>query len=196
MTPFQTFLASHGYQFQIQRNGSTVAELKGLPNNDQGDSRKYVGFMPGSDVATGDWLINPSNERFLVVDTVTTYFFGKPSELKAYVETENEHAHKSSGATNIFNIANATGSVIGTQSTVTLNYTHSIQQAKEQIESSDTADKEELRQVITLLEMVVNNQVPPQKGLFSKFADVIQRNSWLTGSITSALLSWLLTQVH
>lgn len=65
----------------------------------------------------------------------------------------------------------------------------------EQIENSTSPDKEELQQIINLLEMVLNNQVPAQKGLLSKFSAVLERNSWITGSIASALLSWLTTQI-
>lgn len=94
---------------------------------------------------------------------------------------------------NVFNIENATNSVIGTQANVTMNIEHSIQEAKEQINSSTSEDKEELHQIISLLEMVVNNQIPAQKGLLSKFSATIQRNSWIASPITSIFLKWLTT---
>lgn len=95
----------------------------------------------------------------------------------------------------MFNIGNAYGSVIGTQQNVSLNYENSLQAAKEQLESSDSPDKEELQHIISLLEMITRNQLPPQKGLLSKFSAVMERNSWITGTVTSALLSWLTSQI-
>ena len=194
MTPAQQFINDRGIVFKVERNGSIMSELKGLPNHEKSTSRKYIGFMPGSDVQAGDWIINPANERLYISDTVTDFFLQEKNQLKAYYLTAMEHNAKAEKATAIFNIGNATNSVIGMQSTITMNINSSIQEAKRQIASSDSNDKEELQQIISLLEMVVNNQVPAQKGLFSKFSAVMERNSWRTGTISSVLLNWLLTQ--
>lgn len=94
---------------------------------------------------------------------------------------------------NIFNIENATNSVIGMQSNVTLNVNDTIRKTREQIDSCDSDDKSELHQIITLLEMVINNQIPATKGLLSKFSAVIQRNSWIASPVTSVILHWLTT---
>ena len=95
----------------------------------------------------------------------------------------------------VFNIGTAYGSVIGTQQSVTVNYKDSLRATKKQIEDSDSPDKEELQQIISLLEMMVNNQLPPQKGLLSKFSAVLERNSWITSPIASVLISWLTSQI-
>lgn len=195
MTPAQTFIKQRGINFHIERNGCIISDLKGLPNHEQSTSKAYIGFLPGSDVVVGDWLINPSNERFYVHDTITDYFMGTVSQLKAYYQTVSEY-NSTSAATNIFNIGTANGSVIGTQANVLLNYNDSLQNAKKLIASTDSPDKEDLQQIIALLEMVVNNHVIPQKGLFSKFSDVMERNSWITSAISSTLLGWLMSQIH
>ncbi len=120
---------------------------------------------------------------------------GRPYQLKCFIETFTEYNSQKQTASSIFNIGTAYGSVIGTQSTVNMTYNESIQNAKQQLEASNSPDKEELTQVINLLEMIVNNQVPAQKGIFSRFSAVLERNSWITGSITSALLGWLTSQI-
>lgn len=195
MTPTQTFITGRGIMFRVERNGCIISEIQGLPNHEKSTSKAYVGFMPKSDVVSGDWIINPANEKLYVKDTATDFFMGEASQLKAYYQTVAEY-NSTTTATNIFNIGTANGSIIGTQANVTLNYNESIQNAKEQIASSDSPDKEELQQIISLLEMVVNNQVPPQKGLFSKFSAVMERNSWITSAISSTLLGWLMSQIH
>lgn len=195
MTPAQTFINQRGIIFRIERNGCIVSNLKGLPNHEQSTSKAYIGFLPGSDVVVGDWLINPSNERFYVQDTITDYFMGTASQLKAYYQTVSEY-NSTSEATNIFNIGTANGSIIGTQANVLLNYNDCLQNIKNQIASTNSPDKEELQQLISLLEMIVNNHVTPQKGLFSKFSDVMERNSWITSAISSTLLGWLMSQIH
>lgn len=195
MTPAQSFIESRGIMFEIERSGNIVSESKGLPNHEKSTSKAYIGFFPEENILVGDWLINPSGERFYVIDTITQYSFGKPNQLKAYYQTLSEYNSAKTASSTIFNIENATGSIIGTQSNFTMNYSDSIHQVKEQIENSTSPDKEELQQIINLLEMVLNNQVPAQKGLLSKFSAVLERNSWITGSIASALLSWLTTQI-
>ena len=195
MTPAQTFIKQRGIIFHVERNGHIISDLKGLPNHEQSTSKAYIGFLPNSDVTVGDWLINPSNERFYVKDTITDFFLGEASQLKAYYQTASE-VNSSPSATTIFNIGTANGSVIGSQSNVILNYNEALQGIKEQVASTTSSDREELQQIVTLLEMVVNNQVPPQKGLLSKFSAVMERNSWITSAISSTLLGWLTSQIH
>lgn len=94
-------------------------------------------------------------------------------------------------ANNVFHIQNATNSVIGTQANVVMNISTAIQETRKQIDSSNSDDKAELHQIINLLEMITNDQLPAQKGVLSKFSATIQKNSWITSPIMSILLNWL-----
>lgn len=191
------FIESRGIQFQIERNGAIVSDALGLPNHESSTNKAYIGMLNGVDVEVGDWLTNPSNERFYVEDKISDFAFGEFQQYKLFYLTEAQfNKNRKSESATTFNIGAAYGSVIGTQSIVNMNYNNSIQSAREQIAASASNDKEELNQIINLLEMVVNNQIPVSKGLLSKFSDVMERNSWITGSIASALLSWLTTQIH
>lgn len=193
----QQFIESRGISFQIERNGTTLTTALGLPNHEESTSKAYIGMLEGTDVETGDWLINPSNERFYIEDKISDFAFGVLQQYKLFYLTESQFkkSHNSESNTT-FNIGTAYGSVIGTQSMVNMNYNSSIQNAREQITASPSHDKEELNQIVNLLELIVNNQVPVSKGLFSKFSEVMERNSWITGSVTSVLLGWLTTQIH
>lgn len=191
--PFYTFWSTRGIMYSVQRDNMQIHEYKGLPNSDT--KGKYVGFPADYDVTIDDILIPITNEKFYVTDTIVDYWDGEPSQKKAYIQTEAEHRTSRPQQTTVFNIGTANSSIIGNQANATLNYASTIQTAKEQLASTNSPDKEELQQIISLLEMVVNNQVPPQKGLFSKFSAVMERNSWITGTISSALLSWLMTQI-
>lgn len=194
--PLASIIKRNGSMYSIERSNSSVEPAQGMINREQSTGKRYIGFLPGADVQIDDWLTNPSGERFLVVDKETTTFQGKPHELRCFIETEA--AHRKNGLTSgpVFNIGSATGSIIGTQVHASLNYSNSINQMKEQVLSSNSPDKEELQQIVALLEMVVNNHVVPQKGLFSKFSDIMERNSWITGAVSSTLLGWLMSQIH
>lgn len=196
-SPFQMLLKQQGQLYKIERNSQTISTLDGLPNHEKSTHKPYIGFTPGSDVVTGDWLINSVGERFYVKDTITDFFMQKTNQLKAFYLTENEFKNQQSiSASTVFNIENATGSVIGTQSIVNMNYQTTMQQLHEQVSSCCSPDKEQLEKLISMLELITNDDVPAQKGILSKFSAVMERNSWITGSIASAVISWLTTQPH
>lgn len=193
---FELFLKRSGQPFKVERNGEVLFTVDGLPNHETVTKRQYIGFVPGTDIKPNDWVINSLGERFFIEDIKTTFLQKEPHCLNAYYLTQAEYQKSTQQNSTVFNVQNAYGSIIGTQSHVTLNYNDSIRKARELIDTSDTKDKDELNQIINLLEMVVNNQVPANKGLFSKFSAVMERNSWITGSIMSVLLSWLTSQIN
>lgn len=195
MRDISSVLLRHGVVYSVERNNELYFTEKGLMNREQSTGLRYIGFNPGVPVEIGDWLINPSGDRFYVYDKETQSPFGDPYQLKCFIRTEAEHSSKQSPSNVTFNIGTATGSIIGTQSDFTLNYNSSIQQLRDQIANSESPDKAELEQLISLLEMVVNGQVPPQKGLFSKFASVLERNGWLAPQVASSILNWLTTHI-
>lgn len=195
--PFEHFFNTHGVDVSIERNGTVLQTIKGLFNSTKDEHRKYCGFLPGTDVKPNDWIIKvETGERFYVLDTESQSFNGKLSCIDAYYQTAVEYKNSNKNSQqSVFNIQNAYGSVIGNGNTATINYNNSIQDIKKAIAESESTDKEELKQIVSLLEMVVNNQVPASKGLFSRFSEVMERNSWITGSIAGALLSWLTMQI-
>ena len=196
MPDIRGFLNRSGVMLTVERNGVQVGAEKGLINREQSTQKRYIGFIPGTKIDVGDWLVNPSGDRFYVYDKETMSVSGRPYQLKCYVQSETEFKTKETLSSNtVFNIGTATGSVIGTQSVVNFNYANTVQQLKEQLSSTDSPDKADLEKVTDILEMVLNNQLPPQKGMFSKFADILQRNSWFTNPMMSALLGWLTSQI-
>lgn len=193
--PFLTFLNSHGVKVIIERNGKPINTEKGLFNATQDTHRKYCGFLPKVDIKPGDWIINTvSNERFYIEDTQSQMFCGSVEQIKAFYQTETEYSKQSTSNNTVFNIQNAYGSVIGTGNTATINYQNSIEEIRKTIDDSDSSDKEELQKIVNLLEMIINEDVPAKKGLFSRFSKVMEENSWITGSVASAIMSWLLSQ--
>ena len=176
--PLESLIKRLGSMYSIERDNGSVDPVKGLINQEQSTGKRYIGFLPGTDIQVDDWLTNPSGDRFYVIDK------------------EAEHQKKALTTGPIFNIGSATGSIIGTQVHASLNYSDSINQMKEQVQSSSSPDKDDLQQLLSLLEMLVNDRIPAQKGMFSKFSDVMERNSWITSAISSTLLGWLMSQIH
>ena len=197
---FSEFIIHSGQTFSIVRDNVKINDkVKGIFNTEKSSSKPYIGFAPESDIKANDILINKSEEKFYITDVKTQFIDDSPFQIKAYYLSEIEYINyikdKPSSAPT-FNINAAYGSVIGTQNSATVNYSSTIHEMKEQVNSLNSDDKEDLQKIISLLEMITQNELPVQQGIFSRFAEVIQRNSWVTGSITSVLLNWLITQPH
>lgn len=192
MSMFEGFLNSHGQKFQIERDGNIVHTLEGLENYNSNTNENLIQFVPGSDVKIGDWVINDQGERFYIIDTRTNRFRKEIISLDCSYLTQAQYSQKQSPSSVTFNIGSASNSIIGTQGIATLNYSSSIDNMRARIASEGGQDSDELNRIADLLEMIVNNQIPASKGLFSKFSSVMERHSWLSSAISSALISWLM----
>lgn len=195
--PFTTFLDMQGIEVLIERDGQPLKKLRGLFNAETNTKRKYCGFLPDTDIRPNDWIVKTdTGERLFVVDTKSQSFRGKTESIKAFYQTGAEHENSTQNTQQpIFNIQNAYGSVIGIGNTASFSYQNAVNELRETIESSESPDKEELKQIVSLLEMVVKNQVPASKGLFSKFSGVMERNSWISSAVASAIMTWLLSRI-
>lgn len=193
--PIEIFLRQMGIDYIVKRGSQPDRTEKGLINTEQSSGRKYIGFMPGTDIKPDDVLVNPSGDLFYIIETLTDSFNGKPHQLKAYYQTKREHELSKQQPQAVFNVQNVYGSVIGTNNQATINYNASIGEMKEKVTSELSPDREDMEKIISLLEMVVNNQVPPSKGLFSKFSDVMERHSWLSNSVAATILGWLMSKI-
>ena len=174
---FESLLSMHGLNMQIERDGEIIATVPGLPNRETATNRQYVGFCPGTDIKIDDVVITPASERLYVTETQASFFQKQQEEIKAFYMTEVEKKRKENEQrqSNIYNIGTAYGSVIGTANTATINYQTNFQELRERAEAEDAPDKEQVQKLVDLVEMIVNDQIPPQKGLLSKFSETMYR---------------------
>ena len=112
------------------------------------------------------------------------------------VEKKSERKRETNTRALFINIGTAYGSVIGTANTATINYQTSFRELRDRAEAENAPDKEQVQKLIDLVEMIVNEQIPPQRGLLSKFSETMERHSWVTSAVASALVSWLTQLPH
>ena len=191
------WLSQKGVSITIKRNNAIICETLGLFNHEKSNGSLFIGFMPEIDVAVGDYLITANGEIFHAKDMKRQFINQRPYQLKVYVYTHEEYSQQKNANSQVtYNISNAIGSIIGNHNVNTLNYTNSsIAEMREKVSNAPLEDREELSKLIDLLEMVVEDKVPASKGLFSRFSAVMERNSWITSSITNAVMSWLLSRL-
>ena len=144
---FKLFLERSGQPYQVERDGKIIFTADGLPNHETSTKRQYIGFAPGTDIKPYDWVINSFGERFFIEDTKTIFVQKEPHCLNAYYLTQVEYQKSLQQNSATFNIQNAYGSVIGTQTYVTLNYNDSIQKELGNIDEIQTKSLNSLAKV-------------------------------------------------
>lgn len=182
-------------QFLIFRNGTTISTVDGYRNSEKSPPRKYIGLYPNTDVQERDILKSRvSDEEFYVVETAPHVIESHVFQKKAYYLTDREFRQQrenTSEVSTVFNIQNASGSIIGTQQVATLNFNTDLQKLKEQIDLSNSPDKDELNELISQLKAIIDGTQPAQRGGLARFSETMQRNMWVTAPLGAALIKWL-----
>lgn len=189
MNPFNNLLQYHGIQFEIYRNGVLICQTDGLPNTEKSTGRKYVGFMPGTDIESGDLIRNKAGEKFYICDKITDFINKEPIQVKAYTISESKYKQQIKQSNQpIFNIGEVHGSIVGTQQNATITNGCSVEDLTSLIEQHNSIDKELLKEMVSILETAISSQEPIKKGFLKKFAGVLQRNEWITSPIAAFIL--------
>lgn len=183
---FPRNLSTSGKPFTNER---TSVSFKGILVLNQGKPR--IDFENSVDVKSTDWLVNSVGERLYVTELVSLSDSYKTCH---YISEHEYNQSKQSNPAFSINATTIENSIIGTQTNATINLNSQLQKLRSDIDSSDSPDKEELHQIISLLEELKNGQEPVPKGFLSKFSAVMQRNSWISGSVAGFLLNLFLHQ--
>ena len=186
--PIGDFIKTHGVNFLVARNKETVSTEKGLPNCDKMRGKDAITFLPTVDIKEGDSLTFPDGRTVYVSEISTEYFNGVANYLTVYYQKTPNPEPPVPQSQTIFNIGTVTNSVIGNNNSVSV----SIQEMKERAERDGGDDKETLQEIISILEKILAGQETPKPGLLSKFGACMERNSWITGAIASALINCLI----
>lgn len=183
---FPRNLSTSGKPFKNER---TNESFKGILVLNQGKPR--IDFENSVDVKSTDWLVNSVGERLYVTELASL----SDSYKSCYYISEHEYNQsKQSNTTFSINATTIENSIIGTQANATINLNMQLQQLRSDIDGSDSSDKEELHQIVSMLEELNKSKDPVPRNIFSKFSAVMERNSWITGSIASFLLNLFLHQ--
>lgn len=65
-----------------------------------------------------------------------------------------------------------------------------LQQTREEVERRGGPDAEELRELLNEVEELLHNGQPLEKGRFSKYVGVLQRNGWIVGPVASLIMNY------
>lgn len=173
-----------GKKVSVERN--SVEALSAIAIYER-EEKRFV-FYSSEDIKKDDIIIDSTGNRFYVTEIEIPEVHQEPLALYAYIST-GEKQNVASIAHPQININNAYNSAIGTQGSVTMNINFCFDEMREEVRSSSSPDAEQLNQIVDLLEKMATEKEAPTKGMLAQFSEVVQRNSWISGSIASALLS-------
>lgn len=182
-TLFKHDLHTSGINFINVRTGNTI---KGI--NCYNSNKPYVSFFINEDILSGDILCNTVGEKLHIIEILPIADY-----KKCFYESEYQFQKQNATSSFVINADKIENSIIGTQSSAIINLNEELSKMESDIKNSNSNDKEELLQIISLLRDLKESQSPIQKGIFAKFSSVMERNSWITGSIAGFLLSLLQT---
>ncbi len=93
-----------------------------------------------------------------------------------------------------FNMENVYGSIVGTQETATVdNPTFDFRVVELEIEQRGGADVDELKRMVSEISETLQRQDQLPQGVFARYSALMELNSWIAGSITQAVLQYIMT---
>ncbi|WP_167544669.1 hypothetical protein [Paenibacillus jilunlii] len=187
-------MKGHGSEnFEILRNEKSIGIFEGMRNSSQG--KRFIHFFPETDIQPEDWIsVLNSNEKFYVDDVVVSKGFGSGNtnfSKDAYYLTESQFKKQQNAQSSsvTFQIGDVQNSIIGTQHNATLTNNFSDKQIKDYIEQNCGEDKELMNDMLKMVNSIIENNIPVQKGTFARFSDKASKYGWLLGAMTSKLLT-------
>lgn len=161
-------------------------------------SNKYpnsIQTLDFSDISEGDIIIhNQSQRKYYVIDIKP---LRSSNGVLAKYETDYQRETAKNKSNNVFNIGYISGNaIIGSQTNATISLDQSIHSITELIKSDRTISNEEkeiFHQMIQLLDVNLKNEIPVQKGLLSKFSDLLHKHQNVAVAVMQMLFQFATT---
>ncbi|MCM3257030.1 hypothetical protein M3664_04445 [Paenibacillus lautus] len=136
-------------------------------------------------------LPNGLTENYIVLDRgFYDEFLDIPAHYQARVRKESTIDLQKSSAMH-FNIGTVYGSNIGTQGSAHVDNVFNFEKVDQLIEERGGKDKEALKEMIEEIKEFFEDSEKVKKGSLSKFSELMEKNSWITGAIAQMGLGFL-----
>ena len=148
-------------------------------------SSKYpnsIQTLEFSDIIEGDILVH-NKKNYHVIDVKP---LGMTDGAILKYETDYQRAHKRSNAT-----------IIGSQENISISIDQSINSISNLIDNDKNIsmeEKEAFRKMLHLLETNLSNDIPVQKGLLSKFSNVLHKHQHIAIAVMQMLFAFVTAQ--
>ncbi|CDN37054.1 hypothetical protein [Bacillus thuringiensis] len=103
---------------------------------------------------------------------------------RVYFEMKEKSNTMNPSGSTVFNIQQATNSILGNQQHASINQTTiNFESLKELVASKGEADNPEIQELIALLQNHLEQNTPLEKGMLSRFGDVLAQHPWLSNPL-------------
>lgn len=136
-------------------------------------------------------LSNGKLETYLVLDRG---FYNKVQSIPAHYQIKVKKESTidlEKQATMQFNIGTVYGSAIGTQGSAHVENVFNFEKVDQLIEERGGEDKEALRGMIEEIKEFFEDSEKVKKGSLSKFSELMEKHSWITGAVSQMGLGFL-----
>lgn len=111
---------------------------------------------------------------------------------RVYFEMQEKSHTMNQSEKTVFNIQQATNSILGNQQHATINQTTiNFEAIKELVASKGENDNPEIQELIAILQNHLEQNKPLEKGMLSKFGDVLQQHPWLSNPLGQLIIQGL-----
>jgi len=173
-----------GEDFEIIRNEERRT-IKGIKHIHKETQRNYISFYPDTDIKTGDRVIRKvSGDEWVIIEIDFEMVDGEVFSVDAYYETNFERGKLQPQAIN-YTFHNSSNIIAGSQSAATMNI--NIVKIEAEIEEKGGSDKEGLLAMVVEIKQAFEKQDALPKGSLSRFSEMLERHSWITGSLVQLL---------
>lgn len=170
---------------------NSKTEIKGWPSSSKKTITFLESFIPKEDMVLVNTATGIKYHLIGNPDKITNIFGEVMGYSIGFLSPKEYELNNISNSQNI-NIGNIHGSaIVGNQQNANINIGHTIEEIKSLIENKPIEDREELKKLVMLLEVIKENNTPVSKGTFSKFADILNKYSDIALPIGSIILKWL-----
>lgn len=184
-TPFESFNKKNGINYDIYRNSVFIGTAKGIKTSDI--ENLFIQFPIDSDIQIDD-VVKFQDFEYTIFKKEEVNFYGKVKSFKAFYKTENSIPLITNNS--IFNISNASNSIIGNQQSATINYSNlDFEQLKQLIELYGQDDKPRLYELLDFFKNSLNEN-SLLKSSFLKFSDLFSKYSWLLEFLFVFFKAW------
>ena len=176
--------------FTIIRDGKNIGTVEGFAN----PKTHTIETNSHTEIKKNDILIeNFSKCRYYIISSEPNNFVNQNYGYILKYSLEKEYnLSENNNKTNNITIQNLYGTaVIGDKNNTTITLNPSIKELKGLIDTKPDEDKEVLNRLLVLLEVIVENNQPIQKGTLAKYSDILAKHSDIIIAIGSFITKWL-----
>ncbi|WP_299514933.1 hypothetical protein [uncultured Rummeliibacillus sp.] len=182
------FIDENCEDFVVIRNSVKSHEIRAFFANEN-----KIQTMPNIDVQEDDWLLQKSSGKKFFIDDVRPIMEGSINYgyILKYLSENKYNREKQTNSPSISIGTINGGAIIGNQESATINNGYNIEEIRKLISKAPLEEQEELNKMLDVVQTFIENEVPLNKGVLSKFSDLLAKHKEIAIFLGNSILGFL-----